>query len=818
MARDPKIISFSPAGQGSETDRERTSALPAPLRSVRKEAVAFLKARLSALFDNADDSLFEMADRAASNSEQALFFEAMRAVRLQRHAMSSNCCQQLGRNMEALNDSASTVKARPIANFAIDSLSLVQPDDLEQTVALDSMVGRVVERNRQGLSHLAIRFNSLVKSPVDETSNPVGPAALAQIFVDALGEMTLDIKVRIIVLKLFERYVFNSIDPFYATANAQLVSAGVLPDLKSVAPVQRHQPAVNIGSGATVAAGQAHGGYGAQESTDQQRVLSLFSELIGNWRHASGDAALSRVTGSSGAPLQSSELLGVLAQVPVGELEEGGFRRQDLRTHISQLLQEQRDHQGQRRSLDRIDEDVISLVSMLFDFILDDPQLPAALKAMIGRLQLPILRLAISDKRFFGQASHPARRLLNELARVTMGWNDQDDLRRDQLHVLLDSIVQRLLAEPTPQPDMFSAMHGELTSFVNTEKRRSDLLEQRTRDAEEGKARIEAARGEVAARLNAMLLGRTLPVFVVDLLRETWSQVMQMTCLREGPDSAGMQATAEVARMLLQSVEPLAAGDVGEREALNRRVREFLADGLTLLGIQAEQGAPQLVRLKQLQQSVLLEAGPAAPDSVQTETQEPDHPHVAQEVQGPAALDMAEPEETDAQAALQAAPAETGELQQTNPMTGLSGDKAAPESISATVKPAPQMQRPRIPVMEVREPVLEESAAPDQALLAGDTDPAAVAWVEQLHTGSWFEFQMDPHSATQRCKLAAIISFSGKYIFVNRAGMKVAEFARVDLAQHHAAGLIRLLDDNQLFDRALESVIGNLRQLQAGRH
>lgn len=818
MARDPKIISFSPAGQGSETDRERTSALPAPLRSVRKEAVAFIKARLSTLFDNADDSLFEMADRAASNSEQALFFEAMRAVRLQRHAITSNCCQQLGRNMEALNDGVSSVRSRPTVNFAIDSLSLVQPDDLEQTVALDSMVGRVVERNRQGLSHLAIRFNSLVKSPVDETSNPVGPAALAQIFVDALGEMTLDIKVRLIVLKLFERYVFNLIDPFYASANAQLVSAGVLPDLKSVAPVQRQQPAVNSSvPGAIAEASYVPGGYGAQESNDQQRVLSLFSELIGNWRHASGDAALSRVTGSSAAPLQSKELLGVLAQVPVGELEEGGFGRQDLRIHINQLLQEQRDHQGQRRSLDRIDEDVISLVSMLFDFILDDPQLPAALKAMIGRLQLPILRLAISDKRFFGQASHPARRLLNELARVTMGWNDQDDLRRDQLHVLLDSIVQRLLAEPAPQPDMFSAMHGELISFVNTEKRRSDLIEQRTRDAEEGKARIDAARGEVAARLNALLLGKTLPVFVVDLLRETWSQVMQMTCLREGPDSAATQAAAEVARMLLQSVEPLASDDAGEREVLNRQVRESLAEGLTLLGIQAEQAAPQLVRLKQLQQSVLLEAGPAAPDSVQTERQGQDHLQGEQEVQGPAAPDQIVPEEITAQAVFPVAPSGTAGLQHTRSMADHFGDEAATDSTFATVNPAPHMQRPRIPVMEVREPVLEEPAEPSPALTA-ETDPAAVAWVEQLHTGSWFEFQMDAHAATQRCKLAAIISFSGKYIFVNRAGMKVAEFARVDLALHHAAGLIRLLDDNQLFDRALESVIGNLRQLQAGRH
>jgi len=786
MARDPKIIHFTGAGPGGETGPERPSVLPAPLQAVRKEAVTFIKARLSTLFDNADDSLFEMADRAASNTEQALFFEAMRAVRLQRHGISNSCGQRLVREMEVLNEAAAPQRATPASNFAIDSLSLVQPDDLEQTVALDSMVGRVVERNRQALSHLAIRLNSLVKVQVDETNNPLGPAVLAQIFVDALAEMSLDIKVRLIILKLFERYVFNLVDPLYATANTQLINAGVLPDLRTPSAPAR-QPSYAGGSGRSTAASYPQ----SQASGDHERVLSLFSELIGNWRHASGDAALSPVTGGGASPLQSDELLGMLAQLPVEMPSEGGFRRQDLRIHINQLLQGQRDHRGERRSLDRIDDDVISLVSMLFDFILEDPQLPAAVKAMIGRLQLPILRLAISDKRFFGQASHPARRLLNELARATMGWNDQDDLRRDQLHVLLESIVERLLAEPEPQPEMFAAMHGELTSFVNSEKRRSDLLEQRTRDAEEGKARVDAARGEVASKLNGLLLGRTLPVFVVDLLRDTWSQVMQMTCLREGAGSVAMQSAEDLARNLLLSIEPVDPEDRAARETLNREVREGLADGLTLLGIQAEQGAPLLVRLKQLQQAVLQEPAAAQPEPA---------PVASSPEQQPAEVDEPEP-----------APAVHSQAQ----TPAIQGSEPA-EAPANVVSPRPVAAI--VPVVEVREPVLAQAPVEEQKSVSADVDPGELAWVEQLHTGSWFEFQAGEQAHTQRCKLAAIISFSGKYIFVNRGGMKVAEFSRTDLARHHASGLIRLLNDNQLFDRALESVIGNLRQLQSGRN
>ena len=89
--------------------------------------------------------------------------------------------------------------------------------------------------------------------------------------------------------------------------------------------------------------------------------------------------------------------------------------------------------------------------------------------------------------------------------------------------------------------------------------------------------------------------------------------------------------------------------------------------------------------------------------------------------------------------------------------------------------------------------------------------------MENLHAGSWFELGAAEGQSAQRCKLAAIISFSGKYIFVNRTGMKVAEFNRLELAREYGAGGIRLLANDQLFDRALESVIGNLRELRDSR-
>jgi hypothetical protein len=62
-----------------------------------------------------------------------------------------------------------------------------------------------------------------------------------------------------------------------------------------------------------------------------------------------------------------------------------------------------------------------------------------------------------------------------------------------------------------------------------------------------------------------------------------------------------------------------------------------------------------------------------------------------------------------------------------------------------------------------------------------------------------------------RCKLAAFIKATGKYIFVNRNGAKVAEYQRDTLATALASGDMAMLDDGLIFDRALESIIDNLR-------
>lgn len=68
--------------------------LPVILLQVRDKAAQQLRLGLQGLFDNADDTLFEMADRARDDVEQNLYFEAMRDLRLKRKSIEREFIEQ----------------------------------------------------------------------------------------------------------------------------------------------------------------------------------------------------------------------------------------------------------------------------------------------------------------------------------------------------------------------------------------------------------------------------------------------------------------------------------------------------------------------------------------------------------------------------------------------------------------------------------------------------------------------------------------------------------------------------------------------------
>ena len=753
--------------------------LPVALTQVRDKAAQQLKQALQGLFDSADDSLFEMADRATSNVEQNAFFEAMRDLRLKRKTIERGFLQKIFESFATLNQ-YEIGKAPLLDAVSFDALSLVQNDQLEESVAVDAMVSKVMNRDGVALGHLTTRLNALVSKKIDEKNNPLGPRALCEAFLEACRDLGVEIKVKLIIFKLFEKSVLGDLDQLYAEVNQQLITAGVLPELKSTPP-RRNPERSAAGRGARtdgVAAADGSGGVGDE---GMQEVFGVLQSLLAEVR---GSGMPARELPAGAVPISSNDLMRLLSHIQqrLPGQSAAAADEFDLRNQLESLLGRASAKSGKARVVGEVDEDVINLVSMLFEFILDDRTLPDSLKALIARLQIPMLKVAVLDKTFFSRGSHPARRLLNEIASAALGWVDQDDAQRDTLYQRIDQVVQRLLNDFADDPAIFAELLAEFVAFTGDERRRSDLLEQRTRDAEEGRAKSELARQQVEQALNQRLLGKTLPEAVVRLLQEAWSKVLMLTCLKHGVESEQWQTVLVTMDELVWSVEP--HDDPQARLRLLELVPGLLRslrEGLDSAGIDPFVTSEFFTRLEVLHVQAFQRFKRAMPAVV--ENAETSVPTLAEE-------------------AVQVLPA--ADVASVLPLLELPA--------SAELEPVDEPA-----MVEVVEEIIllapgERREQEVEAHLADDDE--ALLQVDGLRVGSWVEFQEDEEHKL-RCKLAAVIKPTGKFIFVNRTGMKVLEKTRMGLAVEFRRNAIRLLDDALLFDRALESVIGNLRRLKA---
>lgn len=375
MHSDNKVVPLNQTVPSPATQMP-LARLPVVLLQVRDQAARQLRDTLQVLFDNADDTLFEMADRACNNGEQNTFFEAMRDLRLKRKSIERAFIDKFCEAFLVLDQYRADEPVLPHP-VSFDKLELVHNDDLEKTVAVDAMVAKVMTRDGLALGQLTLRLNALVPHALTDHNNPLGPTLLCDFFLQAGRSLGVEIRVKLIILKLFEKYVLAEADALYAEANRVLMAAGILPDMK-VLPARRasdHTPHER-------AAPQLDDPALAQvtEKLDKgvQEVFTALQQLLG---HLRGNLVPRHEASTEVRPISSQDLLRLLSHLQQYVPPSDEVEAFDLREQLEQLLTRVSVKSGKSRIVGSGDEDVINLVAMLFEFILDDRNLPPSLRA-----------------------------------------------------------------------------------------------------------------------------------------------------------------------------------------------------------------------------------------------------------------------------------------------------------------------------------------------------------------------------------------------------------------------------------------------------
>lgn len=226
-------------------------------------------------------------------------------------------------------------------------------------------------------------------------------------------------------------------------------------------------------------------------------------------------------------------------------------------------------------AIGRSDDDTIDVISMLFEFILDDPGLSDAMRALLARLQIPMLKVAILDKSFFSRKDHPARRLLNAMAQAAIGWTEESGRSGDGLYAHIESAVGRILTKFDDDLTLFDELYEQFAAFLEREQRGAHVAEERAAQVTQGKEALVEAKRHVADEIGHCLSNYgAVPDVVQNLVRDGWNDVLLLIYLRKGRESEEWTDAVNLMDRLVWSVMPKPSHS--ERQELLRSIPELL--------------------------------------------------------------------------------------------------------------------------------------------------------------------------------------------------------------------------------------------------
>lgn len=515
------------------------------LPQIHKLFISGLKPTIREYYDKLDDSLFDLAEKAQSNDKQTHFFEAMREVRKKKDLMVRKFSEnvQLTFKMFKQGQFDYFKSSQPSSVDSAEGLSLVEEHELDQKLAATQLIDKANSYLHQHLFALEKRFTLLAGGSEIKTDQiPVSPAVIVGSFSATFEHLHIDETIHLIMLKLFERSLIKNLVQPYTQINQKLIEAGILPNLK----FRINQPGGTRPSQYMTNPNTMNG-----EEMVETMVPVDPSSLAGgipgsvaghmvtdNQYQAIAAAMHQRHVGGHGMPnmplFDASIVTNALNVLQVEELNSLNARQASLSpTEIKNaLLARLRDldSDGENKQVNQQDEDTIDLVGMLFQFLVDDRNLPDKIQALLAKLQIPYLHLALKDRKLFSNRENNARKLLDVIAKASIGWNEADDIRGKFINKI-ESIVQHVLETEHDLID-FPALIEDFKEFEAKNNKRMEVIEKRTSEKALGQERIIKAKEKTAEILEDKMKKHSLPKVVTELLLTPWANVLILAHLR----------------------------------------------------------------------------------------------------------------------------------------------------------------------------------------------------------------------------------------------------------------------------------------------
>ena len=797
---------------------------PTELRIIercREIATGSLSGSLKGMLERLVDEFFLLADKAVQLETQHLYFEAMSLVRDQRDRIDQGFRKHfiLGFNTAVRGETG----VNKNSNFDADGeFNLVDADALEESIAIQEMTAKMKGASHDELFALEKRMGLLLRDKdLTQHKNPLSAEVLANAFVAACGETDARLKVRLLLVTMWDRQMQNGVLSMYHEVNQYLVEKNILPKIKR--EIRRNDMS-QVEQIASVAAHAAvHAMVMGEEDGDVfETMRNLFNAAATRGSLPAQMGTMGMAGGGmvgGGMPVGSGSAGFTLAHNPLvvtqlTQLQHGDATLQNAGA-VGEVSMLNMSHANVLRdlktselaaSLGSADAMTIDIVSMLFDFIFDDKRVPDPIKALLGRLQIPVLKAAMLDQAFFSKKSHPTRRLLNVMAEAANGWDEEID-HDSPLYIKIAQIVQRINAEFEDDMDVFIQALDEFENFQQEQEGATDALVEISIDMIEAREREEIkdedAQGIAEDAVRARALDSEVPDTVRLFLCQEWIKSLRAAYLSGGSESHAWITAIGLMDDLIWSVRP----------KLTRESRQYMVKTLPGLLRRLQEGMlsaeiPKATRDQFMSQLVhchaaAVKAGfqppvepqPVAEEAWQSAVISRQASHREQQQESAVVLQFARPERVkdDGQVKLEIIKAPFGQ------------GKLEVEEITIGS------------VGWVEQGEFDDEFADEQSLNA-ETDKmdetAAKHQVAELKPGVWVEF-CHAGEETMQAKLKWISPLKSAYLFTDRQGKRAATMPLDKLEAAFRIGSARIIDESPLLDRVVDRVIETLKQAAA---
>ena len=515
---------------------------------------------------------------------------------------------------------------RPSSGAA--NMSLVDNDTIEGEILSSRLALSMMDRASWEFTDLRSRILALERHDELDPNDVLRPHVLARIVTAAWQGAGLDHEAWRLLQPALHDEFSHCAEEAYHDINRWLVQQRVLPEVDLRPFIRRSRNAQGgsmaglIGSGGsgatatgfargstgggTTGAATGIGGHGAlsgagQRVAEETRLMTRSSGLARAGDHAG--AVLGRLNRLIARQLP--EFVSTTRTEPaspglrsaIDEAQQGIQRRLAATgrsaagpVSMPAMLEEmhQRKQALKQAAATPVERATIEIVALLFQSILTEDRIPAAVRVWFARLQMPVLRVAVTEPDFFATVDHPARRLIDRMGACVMGFDATARAVGDALEKEIKRVVQVVEAYPDTGRRVFQTVLTEFEKFLEHYFKNENEASRKGVSLAQQIEQRETLAIQYTIELRKMLNEMPVQEGVREFLFHVWADVLAMTAVKQGVQSEAAKAMKRAAADLIWSASAKVSRE--ERADVIRRLPPLLK---TLREGMADAGVPQ---------------------------------------------------------------------------------------------------------------------------------------------------------------------------------------------------------------------------------